>query len=181
MLSSVIGVKHTPRKIRSQRLGSSVTWRRRLLEVACVCFLKLLQKVCRHFIQSCEFWRECFRVNFNVRDRMNRCGDDTYLGLISCLSRKVENALLFTKVLNHNLETVWPAKEQMILLCFAWPNDLHDYFLLLILLKSFVNCATRQHTLVTCQTDCRAHSTLRTHWGRSALWVWWLVSRSQSR
>lgn len=34
---------------------------------------------------------------------------------------------------------------------------------------------------LTCQTDCHAHHTRSTHLGRSALWVWWLASHSQSR
>lgn len=37
-----------------QQWRSLVTWRRRLLQEGCVGFLRLLQKVCKHFIQSCS-------------------------------------------------------------------------------------------------------------------------------
>lgn len=83
------------------------------------------------------------------------------------LPSEVEDVLLLAKVLDDNLETVWPGTHDK-----QWTGFRRVWS---------TSAANECHLELTCQTDCRARHTRSTRSDRSALWVWLLSFRSQSR
>lgn len=105
----------------------------------------------------------------SLRLEQGECASSNHLCQFWSLPSEVEYVLLLAKVLDHNLETVWPGADD------KQRTGLRP--------KQLGGVAFQQPppAELTCQTDCRARRTRSTHSGQSALWVWLLSSRSQSR